>query len=165
VPRRSGWIAFVIAIALVGCGGAHHSSRANVPAAGAQTTPATTHIPPALPTSGVLVAMRRFSPKSLLWQTVVVRPDGTGAVTGLIGESAGATQKSFRLSGSHLATLRRLIAAASHARSGQAGRGRPEYIYTLNVPGRKSRSAGGSMSMPLAQVVNFLNRLISRYCC
>ena len=107
--------------------------------------------------------MRRFSPVSLMWQTVFVQPDGRGLLTSLIGETGGAPHRAFRLPASQLATLRRLIAGA---RSVKPRPSRPgDYLYTLHIPGEAQFSFEGPMPSRLSALINFLDGLTLTYCC
>lgn len=115
------------------------------------------------PPANAIVSMRRFSPTSLMWQTIFVRPNGTGLLTTLIGEEAGAPHRSFQLSPRQLTSLRRLIEAAGPAKPGPGKPG--PYIYTLHFPGKPALSLEGPMPKPLGALVNFLDGLTLTYCC
>jgi hypothetical protein len=68
----------VLLVALGGCGSksrSHAATTSTTTAAGTARPRAGTFI--RIPADAI-VSMRRFSPKSLMWQTVFVRPDGTG---------------------------------------------------------------------------------------
>jgi hypothetical protein len=115
------------------------------------------------PPANAIVSMRRFSPTSLMWQTIFVRPNGSGLLTTLIGETAGAPHRPFQLSARQLASLRRLIAGA---RSSKPGPGRPgPYLYTLHIPGKATESLEGPMPKPLHALISFLDGLTLTYCC
>lgn len=115
------------------------------------------------PPANAIVSMRRFSPVSLMWQTIFVRPDGNGLLTSLIGEIGGAPHKAFRLSAGQLATLRRLLAATRSVKPGPSRSG--PYLYSLHIAGATPISVEGPMPMRLTQLVNFLNGLMLTYCC
>ena len=162
----------VMCLALVSCGGAANSRSATRPTTAAAGPAAAslatrkaavrahTFIPPP---ANAIVSMRRFSPVSLMWQTVFVRPDGSGLLTSLIGETAGAPHRSFRLSSHQLATLRRLIATA---RSVKPGPSRPgPFLYTLHLPGEATMSLEGPMPKRIGALLNFLDGLTLTYCC
>lgn len=167
------WIACpVICLALASCGSTatprtvtRVTNASDGPAAASVTARkaaarAHTFVPPP---ANAIVSMRRFSPESLMWQTVFVRPDGSGLLTSLIGETAGAPHRAFQLSAHQLATLRRLIAAA---RSSRAGPGRPgPYLYTLHLPGKATMSLEGPMPARLRALLDFLDGLTLTYCC
>jgi hypothetical protein len=115
------------------------------------------------PPANALVSMRRFSPTSLMWQTVFVRPNGSGLLTTLIGETAGAPHRPFQLSPDQLASLRRLIAGARSSKPGPSKPG--PYLYTLHIPGKATLSLEGPMPKPLHELISFLDRLTLTYCC
>lgn len=157
-------------LALAGCGTHTKSSTsARRTTAATPTTAASAHtaspqahkfIPPP---ANAIVAMRRFSPVSLMWQTVFVQPDGHGLLTSLIGETGGAPHRPFQLSASQLAKLRRLIAAAKSVKPGPSKPG--DYLYTLHIPGEAQISFEGPMPGRLRALVNFLDGLTLTYCC
>lgn len=107
--------------------------------------------------------MRRFSPVSEMWQSVFVRPDGSGVLTSLIGEIAGAPQRHFRLSSSRLERLRHLIATARDVRSRVSGPG--DYVYSLHIGGEPPLSLEGKLPKRLSPLVAFLGKLMLTYCC
>lgn len=115
------------------------------------------------PPANAIVSMRRFSPTSLMWQTIFVRPNGSGLLTTLIGEEAGAPHRPFHLSPRQLASLRRLIAAARPSKPGPSRPG--PYLYTLHIPGKAAFSLEGPMPKPLHALVAFLDGLTLAYCC
>ena len=98
-----------------------------------------------------------------MWQNVVVRRDGSGILTTLIGEIAGALQKGFRLSPSQLAHLRHLIVQAEPVTPPDTAAA--NYLYTLHIGGRPSEKIQGPMPRALAQLVTFLSNLMLTYCC
>jgi hypothetical protein len=145
----------VITVA-AGCGG-HSASRhatASVPAHRAAFI---------RPPASAVVALRRFSPKSLMWQSVFVRPDGSGVLTSLVGEISGAPQKPFRLSRAQVGTLQRLIATARTEKPPTGSNG--DYIYSLHIAGRPAQGFGSPVPGPLGSLVNFLGGLMYTYCC
>jgi len=115
------------------------------------------------PPANAIVSMRRFSPVSLMWQTVFVQPAGNGLLTTLIGEIGGAPHRAFRLTAGQLAILRRLIAAARSVKPGPSTAG--PYLYSLHIAGEKPVSMEGPLPSRLNQLVNFLNDLMLTYCC
>jgi hypothetical protein len=144
-------------------GKARSVTRDTTASAGAKMTASAqphTFIPPP---ADAIVTMRRFSPVSLMWQSVFVQPDGNGLLTSLIGETAGAPHRRFHLSARQLATLRRLITAAKPVKTGPSSRG--DYLYTLHIAGEASVSFEGSMPTRLRQLVDFLSALMLTYCC
>jgi hypothetical protein len=115
------------------------------------------------PPADAIVTMRRFSPVSLMWQTIFVEPDGRGLLTSLIGETAGAPHRGFRLSPPQLARLRRLIAGARTVRPGPGKPG--DYLYTLHIRGEAQLSFEGPMPRRLSALVDYLDGLTLAYCC
>jgi hypothetical protein len=159
-------VCVLVGLALASCGGTTAEPRTvarnTTSSAGTHTTSARAHtfVPPP---ADAIVTMRRFSPVSLMWQTIFVRPDGHGLLTTLIGETAGAPHRPFQLTGNQLARLRRLIAAA---RSVKPGPSRPgDYLYTLHIPGEAPMSLEGPMPARLGALVSFLDGLTLTYCC
>lgn len=161
----SGIACLLVGVTLASCGATAHPrtvTRLTTTSASARTAAVRAHkfIPPP---ANAIVSMRRFSPQSLMWQTIFVRPDGSGLLTTLIGETAGAPHRAFQLSASQLATLRRLIAGA---RSARPGPGKPAaYFYTLRIPGKAQMGLEGPMPKRLGALVNFLDALTLTYCC
>jgi hypothetical protein len=166
----AGMICPLACLALVSCGAKDQpratvrSSTTAVPTPVLAAPPASAHahtfIPPP---ANAIVTMRRFSPVSLMWQTIFVQPNGHGLLTSLIGETAGAPHRAFRLSASQLATLRRLIARAKSVKPGPSKPG--DYLYTLHIPGEAQVSFEGPMPGRLRALVDFLDELTLTYCC
>jgi hypothetical protein len=113
---------------------------------------------------GALVTMRQYSPESLLWQTVLVRADGSALLTTLIGEISGAIRKPFQLSPDQAARLRRLVTAARPVARPVSGEPRAE-LYTLHISGMPSANIQGRMPKPLGGLVRFLSGLMLAHCC
>jgi hypothetical protein len=153
------------ALALSGCGGAAERqtvTRRNTISAAPQIRAARAHTFIA-PPANAIVSMRRFSPTSLMWQTIFVRPNGSGLLTTLIGEEAGAPHRPFQLSARQLASLRRLVEAARSAKPGPSRPG--PFLYTVHLPGEATFSLEGPMPKPLHALVAFLDGLTLTYCC
>jgi hypothetical protein len=167
---RTGMVCLLAGLALVGCGAngkpraVARTTTASVPTPVLPTQPASARAHTFIsPPADAIVTMRRFSPVSLMWQSIFVQPDGHGLLTSLIGETAGAPHRAFRLSASQLATLRRLIAAAKSVKPGPSKSG--DYLYTLHIPGEAQFSFEGPMPRRLTALVNFLDGLTLTYCC
>jgi hypothetical protein len=152
----------VLVLGLAGCGAGGRLSA---------TTSTTTPNPPpphrarrfVSTPANALVTMRRLSPKSLMWQTLFVRRDGSGVLTSLIGEISGAPQRPFRLSGTQLARLHHLVAAARPVRARSSGSG--DFLYTLSISGAPASSLEGQMPRQLSALVGYLGGLMTTYCC
>jgi hypothetical protein len=160
-------VCLLIALTLASCGGSDKPpvQRAQTTTADATTTPtaraqAHTFVPPP---ANAIVYMRRFSPVSLMWQTIFVQPNGRGLLTSLIGETAGAPHRAFRLSASELVALRRLLAAARAVKPGPSKAG--PYLYSLHIAGEAPFSMEGPIPTRLNHLVNYLGDLMLNYCC
>lgn len=115
------------------------------------------------PPADAVVTLRRFTPVSLMWQSVFVRPDRSGVLTSLIGEVGGAPQRKFRLSSSQFGRLSHLVAVARHVQHGVSGSG--DYIYYLRIGREPLRSFQGKIPVQVRPLFSFLGGLMLTYCC
>lgn len=151
-------VCLAVVLTLASCGG--NGGPRSVARTATASVQAHTYIPPP---ANAIVTMRRFSTIGMTWQSIYVQPDGNALLTSLIGETAGAPHRHFRLTAAQLATLRRLIAAARSVKPGPSRSGL--YQYSLHIAREPLMSLEGSMPRPLAKLVNFLDGLILARCC
>ena len=112
-----------------------------------------------------LVTMREYSPESLLWQLVSVKPNGAAMLTTLIGEISGARRTWFRLPAGQTARLRRLVAGARSVPPPRPGIAPRAELYTLHIADSRSENIQGPMRRQLASLVSYLSGLMLTYCC
>jgi hypothetical protein len=107
--------------------------------------------------------MRRI--EGLMFETVVVRRDGSGQVGHLIGEISGTHYQSFQLRAVQLARLRRLVAGAGHAAHPLrvVPSSTPTITYLVRTTRWNVEAAAGHVPRPLAGLVGTLSGLIDRY--
>jgi hypothetical protein len=160
------------AAVLAGCGASHkpqadagpaHASPAHtVP--GAHASPAHTVPARAVPgrSAPQIVYMRRI--EGLLFQTIVVRRDGSGEIGKLVGEINGVQFRPFRLARGQLAYLKRLLTQAAHANHAPAlGPANVSLSYIVSTKGWTLRASAGHVRPQLAGLVGLLSGLIDRY--
>jgi hypothetical protein len=155
----------VIAVALAGCGGSTRSPTRTVAPPSERPSPTAVRRAKFINTPpDALVSMRRFSPKSLMWQTVFVRTNGTGVLTSLIGEIGGVPQVPFRLPAAQLHKLKRLI-ARSRPGNYVGSNGQPDYTYALRILRHPPEGITGPVPRSVAPLVALLGGLMFKYCC
>jgi hypothetical protein len=155
---HTGAVAVVAALALGACGG---SIR---PDGHATTTRTASGASDYSDQRSALVWMRQYSTESLLWQTVSISPTGSGELTTLIGEIAGAKRTSFKLPASGMASLRRLLAAARGVKP-PATHVLTAELYSLHVAHLPSEAIQGPAPPQLRRLIVFLSALMTNYCC
>ncbi len=168
---RASAVALGLALVIAGCGGAGHTSSRETSTAAStaavQTSTAASTAAAAAFASGppALVTMREYSPESLLWQLVSVKPNGAAMLTTLIGEISGARRTWFHLPAGQDAQLHRLVAGARGVPPPRPGTAPRAELYTLHIAGERSENIQGPMPRPLASLVNYLSGLMLTYCC
>ena len=150
-------VALLAGSAIAGCGGGSRATTSRSPATRGGVTFVTQP-------RRTLVAMRAYSPESLMWQTVSLSADGSGILTTLIGEISGAERRFFRLPASQAATLRDLVDRARVTPQPRAHDLRAE-LYSIRIAGAPSKTVQGPARLPLEALVRFLGGLMRTYCC
>jgi hypothetical protein len=163
--QRGGTPAALLALtaALAGCG-AHTPTPTSAVRPGPPVR--TPKVFVSSPGTHELVWLHLYNYKSLMWQTIFVRRDGSGELTSLIGEIAGAPQRAFRLPAGQLGALRRLVDAARAPSAGTSTAPLQDgYVFSLHIAGRPSENDGGRAPRPVAELIDFLSGLAFSYCC
>jgi hypothetical protein len=154
-------LVLLLALILTGCGAAARTTSTIRSGLRVRAPKVFVHVP-----GQALVAMRQYDAKSLLWQTIFVRRDGSGVLTTLIGEIGGAPQRSFQLPSGELTSLRRLIEAVRANGHGSGSDALEDgFVYSLHIEGLPSQNAGGAAPKPVAKLIDFLSGLTLTYCC
>jgi hypothetical protein len=103
-------------------------------------------------------------PPGMVWQSIFVRPNGTGIVTTLVGEIVGAHQDPFRLSAAQFATLKRLIAATRTSARKSPAVNHTGYLFLLQLHGRSPSSFDGDTPTRYGALVRFLAGVMYVHC-